>query len=136
MIVFNKYDYENSNNSENLSEKENSLNIPYFNSSIKNEESNIFDDDSGNEFINSFNHIFVENTNAETIKPQLSPDFLNKKRNPSKREQSPKEEIQENNEEINYKNSLLIKKQKGEKRKEKIITMMNQVHIRNIQKTI
>ena len=117
MIWINKYDYENSNSFENLSEKENSLNILYFNSSIKNEKSNIFDNDSEKGFINSFNHIFVENTNAETIKPQLSPDFLNKKRNPSKREQSPKEEIQENNEEINYKNIINNKKAKGRKKK-------------------
>ena len=94
MIWINKYDYENSNNSEYFSEKENSLNILYFNSSIKNEKSNIFDIDSEKGFINSFNHIFVENTNAETIKTQLSPDFLNKKRNPSEREQSPTEENQ------------------------------------------
>ena len=118
MIWINKYDYENSSNSEYLSEKENSLNILYFNSSIKNEKSNIFDNDSEKGFINSFNHIFVENTNAETIKTQLSPDFLNKKRNPSKREQSPIEEVQEKIEEIKHEKFIINKKAKGRKKKE------------------
>ena len=117
MIWINKHDYENSNNSEYFSEKEDSLNFLNYNSSIKNEKSNIFDIDSDYRFINSFNHIFVENTNAETIKTQLSPDFLNKKRNPSEREQSPIEENQEKKEEIKNEKFIINKKAKGRKKK-------------------